>query len=202
MVREVVQELHLHKVEIWFVDKMLWKFSLDQHFIFINSKALCSRRKLVLSVLTLPFLLFVQSNLRFHRFCNLHCTFTGAESTENIHLTMRVLEMILHVLNCGFCMVPVPFHKVKVPLVLDAQQGFWEGNTLACWQVEKSCHENSNNHVPEGFHLLATPLGHLAIWLVESSEAWISRYHCPEMVEFVDPGMLVPEGHYPVHHML
>jgi len=45
-------------------------------------------------------------------------------------------------------------------------------------------------------------LRHLAIWLVESSEARIWRHHRPELVEFVDPGMLFEEGRYPVHPML
>jgi hypothetical protein len=45
-------------------------------------------------------------------------------------------------------------------------------------------------------------LHHLAIWLVESSEARIWRYHSLELVEFVDPGMLFEEGRYPVDQML
>jgi len=45
-------------------------------------------------------------------------------------------------------------------------------------------------------------LRHLAKWLVESSEARIWRHHHPELVEFVDPGMVFEEGCYPVHQML
>jgi hypothetical protein len=56
--------------------------------------------------------------------------------------------------------------------------------------------------MPKCFHLLKTPLHHLAIWLVESSEARIWRHHHPELVEFVDPGMLFEEGYYQVHQML
>lgn len=44
------------------------------------------------------------------------------------------------------------------------------------------------------FHLPPTPLHHLAIWLVESSAAMIWRHHRPELVEFVDPGMMFEEG--------
>jgi len=36
----------------------------------------------------------------------------------------------------------------------------------------------------------------MSIWLVESSKARIWRYHHPEQVEFVDPGMLFEEIHY------
>jgi len=43
---------------------------------------------------------------------------------------------------------------------------------------------------------------YLAIWLVESSEARIWRYHCAELVEFVDPGMLFDKECYPIHQML
>jgi len=47
-----------------------------------------------------------------------------------------------------------------------------------------------------------TPLRHLALWLVESSEARIWRHHRPELVAFVDPGMLFKAGCHPVHQML
>jgi len=36
----------------------------------------------------------------------------------------------------------------------------------------------------------------------ELSEATIWRDHRPELVEFVDPGMLFEEGRYPVHQLL
>src|SRR5882757_7786545 len=114
MVREVVQEMHLHKVEIQFVDKMLCNFRLDLSFIFINATTLCSRRKIVPSGVTLPFLLFVQSKLLFQGFRDLLCRFTGAESTENILVTMKLLQIILHVLDRGLSMVPVLCHKVKI----------------------------------------------------------------------------------------
>jgi len=42
----------------------------------------------------------------------------------------------------------------------------------------------------------------MAIWLVESSEDRIWRHRCPELVEFVDPGMLFKEECYPVNQML
>jgi len=44
-------------------------------------------------------------------------------------------------------------------------------------------------------------LHHLAIWLVELSKARIWKHHRPELVEFVNPGILFEEGHYPVHRM-
>jgi len=47
--------------------------------------------------------------------------------------------------------------------------------------------------MPECCHLLTTTLSHLAIWRVESSEARIWRNHHPELVEFVDRGMLFEE---------
>ena len=47
MVRDVVQEMHLHKVEIRLVNKILCNFGLDLHFIFINATRHCSCRKLV-----------------------------------------------------------------------------------------------------------------------------------------------------------
>jgi len=40
------------------------------------------------------------------------------------------------------------------------------------------------------------------MWLVELCEAKICRHHCPVLVEFVNPGMLFEEGHYPVHQMI
>jgi len=43
---------------------------------------------------------------------------------------------------------------------------------------------------------------HLASWLVESSEAMIWRQHCPKLVEFVNPGMLLDEERYTVHQLL
>jgi len=55
--------------------------------------------------------------------------------------------------------------------------------------------------MPECIHLHTTPGRHLAIWLVEMSEARILRHRRGELVEFVDPGMLFEEGRYPVHQM-
>jgi hypothetical protein len=42
----------------------------------------------------------------------------------------------------------------------------------------------------------------MAIWLLELSESRIWRHHHPELVEFVDPGMLFKKGRYAVHQML
>jgi len=52
------------------------------------------------------------------------------------------------------------------------------------------------------FHLLPTPFRHLAIWIDESSEARIWRHHRPELVEYVDRGMVCKEGRYSVPQML
>ena len=43
---------------------------------------------------------------------------------------------------------------------------------------------------------------HLATWSVELMEGRIWRNRRPELVEFVNPGMLCEEGHYPVDQML
>lgn len=51
------------------------------------------------------------------------------------------------------------------------------------------------------FRLLSTPLCHLTTWHVELGKARIWRHHCPELVEFVNHGMLIEEGPYPVHRM-
>ena len=56
--------------------------------------------------------------------------------------------------------------------------------------------------MPECFHLLTIPLRHVAIWLAELSADRIWRHYRPELIEFVDPGMLFKEGRYPVHQML
>jgi len=114
MVRVVVEEMHLHKVEIRFIDKMLCNFSLGLRFIFINAMMPCSRRKIIPSGVTLRFLLFLQSKLLFQGFRDLLCRFTGMESTENILVTMKLLQIILHVLDRGLSMVPVLCHKVKI----------------------------------------------------------------------------------------
>jgi len=130
------------------------------------------------------------------------CTFTGAESTEKILMTREFLQSIIHVLDCGFSMVPVLCDRVNIHYVLDAQHGFCEWNPLACRRDRKSCPENWIYHSPDCFHLLATSLGHLAIWLVQLIEARILRHHRPELVELVDPGMFFDEGQYPVHQIL
>jgi len=132
MVREVVQEMHLHKVEIRFVNKMLCNFLLNRCFIFINTTTLCCCRNIVPSGVTLPFLLVVKSKLLFQGFRDPLRRFTGAESTENIIVTMKHLQIFLHALDRRFSMVPVLCHRVNIHPVLEAQQGFGEGNPLAC----------------------------------------------------------------------
>jgi hypothetical protein len=99
-------------------------------------------------------------------------------------------------------MVPVMCPKVKIHCVLDAQQGFCEGNPLARQRVHMRRHQNWNNHMPKCFNLITTPLRHPDLWLMKLYEAWIWRHHRPELVKFIDPGVLFEEGHYPVHPML
>jgi len=203
MVREMVQEMHLHKVDIQFVNKMLCNFWLDLDFIFINATMICRHRNIFPSGVTLPFLLLVQHKLLFLAFPVLLCRSTGVELTEHIHLMVKLFQMNLHVLDRGFStMVPVVCHKVKMNGFLVAQQGFCEGNPLAHCKVKKNPPETWNNHAPECFPILTTPLRLWAIWLVGWSEARICNYHRPAVVELVDPGMLLKDGQYPVQEML
>jgi len=130
MGREVVQEMHIQIVEMRFFDEMLCNFWRDLSCIFINAKTLCSRRKIVPSGVTLPFLLWVQSKLLLQGLWDHLNRCTGAESTENILVTMKLLQIILHVLYHGISMVPVLWHKVTIHWDLDGQQGFSEGNPL------------------------------------------------------------------------
>jgi len=90
---------------------------------------------------------------------------------------------------------------VRIHNALDSQQSFCEGNSVVRQRIQKSLCDNRNNHMPKCCHLLSSPLHHLAKWLVESSEDRIWRHHRPELVEFVDPGMLFEEGCYPFHQM-
>jgi len=114
---------------------------------------------------------------------------------------MKLLQMIIHVLDCGFSMVLVQCHKVKIHKVLDTKQGFSEVYPLAGQRVRKSCRENWNNRTPECFPLLTTRLCQLALLRVLLSEARIRRNHRSELVEFVHHGMSLDEGHYQVHQM-
>jgi len=114
MVKKVVEEMHVHKVEIRFVDKMLCNFWLDLRCIFINVTTLCSCRMPLPGRVSLPFLLFVQRTLLFQVFWNLVCRLTGVELTGNIIVMMKILQIIFHVLGLVFCMVPVRCNKVKI----------------------------------------------------------------------------------------
>jgi len=151
---------------------------------------------------TVPILLFVQRKLLCQGFRDLLCSFTGMELTENILVTRKLLQINLHVLHRGRSMVPVLCHKANMHKVLDTQQGFCEGNALACRRAWNSRRENWNNHMAECIQLLPTPFRHLAIRLVASSESRIWSHHHPVLVEFVDPGILFEEEHYPVPQML
>jgi hypothetical protein len=79
MVREVVQEMLIHKVEIPFINKKLGDFLLDLSFIFIHTTMLWSRRKIAPSWVTFLFLLWFQSKLPFQAFQDLLCTSTGTK---------------------------------------------------------------------------------------------------------------------------
>jgi len=193
--------MHLHKVEMHFVSKMLWYVLLDLGLIFINATTLFSQWKIVASRVTLPFLLYVECNLCFQGFWDHLYRFTGVASTENVLLTMKLLQIILQVLDCSCSMVPVLYHKMKIHEVLHTQQGFFEGNHLTRQRVSKSRHKYCNSHTSNHFQLHTTALRRLAIWLVQSSEASIWRHHRPQIVEYVNPGMCIEEGHCPVDQM-
>jgi len=135
MVSELIQEIHLQKFETWFVDKMLCNFWLDLRFIFINVSTACSRRNIVPSWVTLQFLLFVQSKVFLKGCEDRLCRFTCRELTEIMLRMMKLLQIILHVLDCDLSMWLVLCHEVKIHKDLDAQQGIWEGNPVAYWRV-------------------------------------------------------------------
>jgi len=142
MARDVVQEMHLHKAEIWFVNKMLRNILLGLRCIFINVPTLCSCEKIVPSWATLPFFMVVQSMLLFYGFWDLLWRFTGTESTEIILLTMKLLQILLYIVDCHFSMVLVLCHKVKSNYVLDSQQGICEEYPLAVRRVWKNHCQN------------------------------------------------------------
>jgi len=118
---------------------------------------------------TLPFLWFLQSKWLGQRFQYLLGRFTGAGLPEYFPVMTNLLQISRFEPVRGFSMFPVLSHTVKIHDVLEAQQDFCEANPLAQQRVSKSGHENFNNHAPECFHLLTTPLHQLAIGLVESS---------------------------------
>lgn len=113
-----------------------------------------------------------------------------------------VLQIILHVLDRVLSMVPVLCHNVIIHKVLDVHHGFCEGYSLGQQGVQNRCRKHWDNPTPEYSSHLNTPLCHMAIWYVQWSETRIWIYHCAEMVEFGDPGILFHEGHYPVYQML
>lgn len=92
MIREVVQEMRLHQLEIHFFDNLMGNFWLGLHFIMIKLTMRFIWRRIVQSGVTLPFLLYVQSRLHFQGFRDLLWRFTGTESTESILLTSKLLQ--------------------------------------------------------------------------------------------------------------
>ena len=165
---------------------MLCNFWPDLGFIFINASMFCSCRKIVPSGVTLPFILFVQSKLLFEGFRDLLCRITAAESTENIFVTMKLLQIILHVVNRGLSMVPVTCHKVNMHKVLDAQQGLCEENSLprrkglkeSPWKLGQSLAQVLSSP----YHSIASP-GYMVCWIEWSQDVeeslpragWICR---------------------------
>jgi len=119
MVKDVVHGMHLPKVDMRSVQKMLGNVRLDQGVPSINVTMLCSRRKSVPIGISPPFLLPIESKLLIQGFRDFVCRFTGAELTENIHPTMKLLLILLYLLYLRFSMVPVMCHEVKIHYVLD-----------------------------------------------------------------------------------
>jgi hypothetical protein len=62
--------------------------------------------------------------LHCNGFRDLISRLTGAELTHITLVTMTLLQIILHILNPGHCMVPVLRYKVNIYYVLDTQLGF------------------------------------------------------------------------------
>lgn len=61
MVREVIEELGVHKFVIQFINIMLYNFWFNLSVLLINTVQLSRRQMMVPSGVTLPFLLFVLS---------------------------------------------------------------------------------------------------------------------------------------------
>jgi len=116
---------------------------------------------------------------------------------------MNLLQILLHLLDYGFRMEVVLYHKVNIHYdVVEAHQGFCEGRYWARERVYKSRHKHWNNHVPKWFQLLTTAMGHLAKSHVQLNKAMICGHYCPERVAFANSGRLFEKAHYPVHQML
>jgi len=194
--------MHLHKVEIRFINRILRKFWLNVQWVFLSVMTLCSCRHMVWCGVTLPYLPCAKSMLPSPGFWHLLCRCTVAESTENILVTTKLRQGILNVLDHGFSVVLVLCHEVKIHKSIDNQMGISGGNALARWRVWNRRCKNWSNHASGCFQLLTTPLGHFATWLIESSQARIWRHHRAELVKFFDHGMLLETGHHPVYQML
>jgi hypothetical protein len=130
-VGEDIQQVHFHKVEIHYIDKMLCNFCHAMHYILIILMVLCRAGRLIQSWVTFPFVLFPHSQQPFYGFQHILCTFTGAESTQNFLLTMILLQIIPHLLDGGFSTIPVLCLTVTTHQVGNAQQGVCERNPFA-----------------------------------------------------------------------
>jgi len=123
---------------------------------------LCSRSKIVPTGVTLPFLLFVQSKLLFEGCRDLLCGCTSAESTETMLVTMILLQIILHVLDCGLSMVPVLCHKVKCCNFLTHNRTSVKGILRLAKQFERVAAKTGNITHPSAF--ISLPL-YCVTWL-------------------------------------
>jgi len=114
VVREVIQEMHLQKAEIWFINKKLCNFLADLRIIITDATMLWRHRKIAPSAIIIKFLLSVHSKLTVQAFWDLLCRYPGVEWTEHILVTMKLSKIVLHVLNRGFSMILVLCHKVVI----------------------------------------------------------------------------------------
>jgi len=112
-VREVVQGKYLCIVEFWFVDMMLNNVWINLFIIFNHGRTLCSHTWIVPGGVTGQFFLVVRCEFTFQGFKDILYRITGLESTESIFVTMNLLQIIPHVLDHAFCMLPVLCHKGK-----------------------------------------------------------------------------------------
>jgi hypothetical protein len=113
IVQEVIQEMHLHIIEIKFVSIMLCTFSLNLSLILTKTNTHGSGKKIFAIGVTLPIFVLAHKQLLFHGFQVLLCRITAQEMPHNILLTMKLHQIIHHVLNRGISMAPVLDHQLK-----------------------------------------------------------------------------------------
>jgi len=106
---------------------MLWNVRFGLRFIFLNLTLLCSCREIVPRMVALLFLLFVHWKMVPKGLKDDCCRVTGTEWTNTILLTMKLLRIIIYVLDCGLCPVPVLCHQVNIHQDLEPQSRFCDG---------------------------------------------------------------------------